>query len=376
MNPDLAELADRFLDGDVDRATWDQARASHGTALDAALATAKSRRAAIADLPRAPLPPALRDRLLAAAPRSAPPIPGPTPRQSMIPPSPRRGRWWRVGMPAALAAALVVVLLIPGQQPTAPTSGDAPVVAKRDIAERQADAANKQRAEAPAPMMAPAESVLAQRADNLGADTAHEQTSDFAPAQSKDGAKEEVHVAGLSKAAAAIEADDANAGAGAAAPASAAPTLAAEAESKGKPAVALAPAAPVAPARAEGPALLVAADWHVPDKADDARGKRANDAAQPTADLAEATASDERVLRITLRNQGTERLVLRAGSIRLTGLASTGAVLWRTPLRGGRELTIMPGETATWDEPVPVIPPGAARLRVDMPGGRSGELAP
>jgi hypothetical protein len=134
-------------------------------------------------------------------------------------------------------------------------------------------------------------------------------------------------------------------------------------------------------------ALQITAVWHQAEprakaKTDD--GKEAlREAEQPTLGApgegpggAATMAADERVLRITLSNPGSEPLTLLPGSVRLVGVSRGGSTLWRTPLQAQRSTVVPAGGVATWDEPVPVIPPGAAHLRVEARGARSPELEP
>jgi hypothetical protein len=91
---------------------------------------------------------------------------------------------------------------------------------------------------------------------------------------------------------------------------------------------------------------------------------------------AATVAADERVLRITVSNPGGEPVTLLPGSVRLVGISRGGSTLWRTPLQAQRSTVVPAGGATTWDEPVPVIPPGAAHLRVEARSARSPELEP
>lgn len=98
-----------------------------------------------------------------------------------------------------------------------------------------------------------------------------------------------------------------------------------------------------------------------------APGQAAMAAAAPQVD-------GQRLLRITLRNTGSEPLYLSSGSVQLIGIASSGRTLWKTPVQ--RDLTIAGGESVTWDESVPVIPPGVAHLRIEAQGAKSADILP
>lgn len=391
---DLADLADRFLDGDLDAATWAQARATHGAQLEAALIRAQAQRAAIAGFARPPLPAALRARLLAAAPRNTTVSGGgPNSRPSIAPTAARGSRWWRAALPAALAAVLLVILLLPGQAPT--PGGDAgPTVAKQEPA--KPDLQRQREAPSPADKDEPGAKPAANEATGQElAAAAPAATATAAPAQF--GMADEAQA--MSDAKAGAQADrlpsPEPATDGGMATAN---NLEKRLKDDHRPAPAMAPPAPAAAiGRAEPASLVVAALWHTPqhDRLDEADAQRRSVAeheekttvpseAGPAAGEALAlrepdaadTAAAERVLRITLRNQGREPLRLAAGSIRLVGLTSSGGTLWRTELRRDRETLIPPGEVVTWDEAVPVIPPGVARLRIDAHGIRSPELPP
>ena len=87
-------------------------------------------------------------------------------------------------------------------------------------------------------------------------------------------------------------------------------------------------------------------------------------------------ASNERTLRITLVNQGSEPAHLAPGSIHLAAISSGGRTVWTTVIHNVGEIVIPPGGNVAWNEAVPVIPPGATRLRVEAMGARSADLVP
>jgi|GEM_PF-5332330 len=99
---DLDALADAWLDGELDAAQWQALQDRHGKSLAIAEYQARERRAAVAALPRAELPPALRDRLLPPA-ASAVPAAGKRPAILRFP--------WPILTTAVLAATLVIGVL-------------------------------------------------------------------------------------------------------------------------------------------------------------------------------------------------------------------------------------------------------------------------
>ncbi len=104
---DLDALAESRLDGELDDARWRELEAAHGAALAGALARARAVRGAVAAFERPTLPPATRAAILGAAPApasaaSAKPKPAAA--------APLRFPW-RVLLPTALAAGLVVAIV-------------------------------------------------------------------------------------------------------------------------------------------------------------------------------------------------------------------------------------------------------------------------
>jgi len=372
---DLAALADQFLDGELEQAAWDQARVTHGPALDVALARARDIRSALRDFSHPELPAALRQRLLVAAPLTTAPAPLAFPHST---------RWWRVALSAAIAALLLVVVLVARQPATTATL--TPTVARQETKAdtdfdsvqrknlRGADAKKEQLEKVSVDSIVEAEEKLKETAAKQGfaSATDEERRAGIAPGQN---------------ASAALAANDSVMEGGLA-------------DKDGKPDVARAAPAVAAPAalaaKAAAP-VTIAARWCT------AEDLRMRDAA-PTEQLAQdesvrrdaggeppapakplapmraaapaaALHTDEpRRLRITLRNPGSEPLRLTPGSVLLVGIASSGRLLWKTPVQ--RELTIPAGESTTWDEPVSVIPPGVAQLRVEVQGVRSADILP
>jgi len=99
---DLDALADAWLDGELDAAQWQALQDRHGKSLAIAEYQARERRAAVAALPRAELPPALRDRLL---PPAASAVPAASKRPAIL-------RFpWPILTTAVLAATLVIGVL-------------------------------------------------------------------------------------------------------------------------------------------------------------------------------------------------------------------------------------------------------------------------
>lgn len=308
MNASDLALADDFLDGEMDNATWDLLRAERGPALDAALHQAKALRAALTGLERPALPAALHHRLLS------------TPRPAVV----LRPRLWRITIPIALAAALVLAVLLPRQTAQTVTDAPAPVVARRQVAP------------APLPSCVFDSDASSEPPPASAGKAAH------GPAESE-----------------------------------------ADAVAPSAPAV-TPPAAPPAARASQGMAKLrssaatpqVIAVWHTPV---DAGPAALEGGAAPTIqtavgeNLADTT---ERVLRISVHNPTSEPMRLAPGTISLIGLSGSGGALWRIPLRAGVETVIPAGEVLTWDQAVPVIPPGAVRLRVDVRTLRSDELIP
>ena len=97
-------------------------------------------------------------------------------------------------------------------------------------------------------------------------------------------------------------------------------------------------------------------------------------AAQASA-LAEAD-TGERELLITLRNQTVSDLRIAPGGIRLVGVGRDGRAVWRRTLRPESD-TIVPAERSlSWVQPMAVLPPGIARLRLEVDGQRSTEIMP
>lgn len=377
MSPaELAELADSFLDGELDAAAWEVARTTHGPALDRALTRAQAVRTALAGLDRPPLPTALRDRVLAAAPRTVIGRNGPNPAPSSTPPPPRRGRWWRVAIPIT-AFALIMAALFVQRDAASPAPTPAPTVAKLETRVQRRDDREELVGEPLAKKDANATPAAAEQAASvLRLKDEHLEPEEKATLDR-----------GLSRNAAPNREIAAFGGAEAGKGQDALDAMPAAAPKPGA-----LPAAPAAVTAAPKPmdsdlhggnvsGLLLAAVWHVAD-AEGVRQQR--DKSQATAEAlapdagapAEANVPAERILRISLQNPTAEPVRLVAGSIRLVMLNAGGHGLWRTPLRGDRETVVPPGQTLTWDEPMPVIPPGAVHLRVETQGLRSADLTP
>jgi len=102
---DLHALADERLDELIDEDEWQRHLAAHGPTLDAALTTARERRAAIAALPRETMPAALRDQIASRLHDAAA-----EQRRATRPSIAARKRWAPL-VPVLLAAGLTLLVL-------------------------------------------------------------------------------------------------------------------------------------------------------------------------------------------------------------------------------------------------------------------------
>lgn len=395
MNPadERADLAEQYLDGDLDAAAWAAARATHGEALDQAVAAARARRAALAALPRPALPAALRDQLTALRPPSPPAsVGGPNPRPTSSAPSPRRTRWWRAAVPTMLALLVLIILLRPESRPMLESSAPQQPVVKQTadrIGETHGGFQTAATGAAPAAASAPAPAVAPMAAPVVASAPAEAKDEAFAFAASPlaDAAKPAAELDGaLLGSAPTVAVEE-----GAAAKTSAMPEAEATAM-VGSLAANAQPLTTTAGLAAPEP-LLIAANWApvaqrterkeaTTRQLDDAgAGQDSDQTMSKRARTAPAappgnTPAPPRALRITLSNGTTTELRLPAGSVRLVGLSETGRTLWSSPIHRQSEVVVAPGASAVWDEPVAVIPPGVVRLRIEAQGARSPELAP
>ena len=391
---DLAALADQFLDDELDPAAWEQARATHGPALDAALTRMRTVRSELRGFSRPELPTDLRQRLLAEIPH-AKVAPAPLA-------FPRSARWWRIALPTALAAMLLVVVIL-ARQPTH-SSTIAPAVARQE-SKADSESESIQRKELRG---ADKKQEMLEKAAIGSVETAKDGLKDSAAAPGMDLVADKEHSKNIAEVMvgshqSAKEPDTASdraldgGSAGDTAPANIAEAQ--QRASVAAPAAAKPAASAAMAAKAGAPLaapVIIAARWHTPTDTRERDGapaenkvntdERRSDAggstepAQPLAPghaaMAEAApqVDGQRLLRITLRNSGSEPLHLLSGSVQLIGIASSGRTLWKTPVQ--RDLTIAAGESVTWDESVPVIPPGVAHLRIEAQGAKSADILP
>ncbi len=178
-DPDLDALADAWLDGDLDTAQWQALQDQHGKSLAIAEYQARERRAAVANLPRATLPAALRARLLppsiiAPAVLSSPHSPAPSDPGEAVAETPQKRASilrfpWPIMTTAILAATLVVGVLqlrdwraveLSEKDAHSHAKTSAPDIARRDSAPIEEAPQNQtQQAAAPAPSSARREQV-------------------------------------------------------------------------------------------------------------------------------------------------------------------------------------------------------------------------
>ena len=368
MTRDPAELADAFLDDDLPAGEWDTARAADPVGCDRALAGARAQRAAIAGLARPALPDVLRQRILAAT--SAVPM---TVRSA----APAPGRpWWHYALPAALAAGLMLAVWLPTRSeatrdplPTTVARHQQAVTApaeevKREIGANQTSEPTVTAAHAPRPAAGDTDQSL--RAEATAGQGAADAKQDDGPAAATAATQpppvaQTNAVAPTAPSPIALHLAWRRAVRRDAADATDTPAVATETTDR---AATVAKPAPVAPAAARAPVV-------------DAKAASTTFTAESAAP-AEALADEEvgRDLLITLRNETVGDLRVAAGGIRLVCVAADGRAVWRRTLRGESATVVPAGRSLSWTQPITVLPPGIARLRLEVDGQRSIEIEP
>jgi hypothetical protein len=365
MIADLDAQADAFLDGDLTTGEVQALTAADPTGWAGAVARARARRAALRGLARPGLPDALRERILAAAQPGRAGQPGAPAAETLVAPAPARRPmpWWAYAVPTALAATAALAVLMPHDPPGGGPGArsEAPALAKREVAPGAERKITEVSSTAAAEPMRPAADATAQAAPRA-----------FAPAPAEE----------LAAAGAATDHE----------------VVAMLAERAGlERASALAPAAPAAASVAPGPIGLQLA-WVPAPRPGTASARDAGIAsteldavAAPAPAGAEKTRADQRLakeaeavedadagrdLLVTLRNETVSDLRIAPGGIRLVGVGRDGGAVWRTTLRAAVETMVPAGRSLSWIQPLAIIPPGVARLRLEVDGQQSTEIAP
>jgi len=373
MSRDPVDLAEAFLDGELGAAEWESARAADRERCAGALAAARARRAALAGLARPPLPAAVRQRILAATSAAL------APTQTMTAGRP----WWRYALPMALAAGLLLAVALPMRSAPRDEAQTAPAVARRD--EVAGDGLSEGRTSGPATAQATSEraaanAVMSAPPSELAKRDSKETEAALADQAGTEGLAEISALAGVpASPASPAPATALIPGAATPAPSPIALQLAWRSPMRSR-AVDDAPRQPVEIAGETDRAQETAGSMPATPGATTTESTLSFPVPPAVAsDAVSAGSSDgdgDRELLVTLLNQTVGDLRVAPGGIRLIGVGGDGRAVWRTTLRSDSETVVPAGRSLSWVQPIAVLPPGVARLRLEVDGQRSTDIAP